>query len=112
MASPEPGTTEPTTRPAGIAGDGDDRYPTYHDARSNPHPSTGTKPTDTDLPRSRRTTALPFLIGLILFALAVIGYLVMGGLNFGRMTEEALTPGGHDKPPPAPATPGQPRPAH
>jgi hypothetical protein len=78
-----------------------DPYPTYRDGAVPPHVASGTKPTDTNLPLRRRTSAWPMLIGLALIAAAVIAYLLLGGINTVRTTDEAMTPGG----PAAPADP-------
>ena len=105
MTSSDHGPSEPKARSSGAGSDGMDRYPTYQDGRGSAHPGTGTKPTDSGLPRSRKTSALPFIIGLAIFALAVIGYLVAGGFNMGRTTDDALTPGDPATPPPAASAP-------
>jgi hypothetical protein len=76
-------------RPAGVEGDGLDSYPTYHDARTTPHATTNTRPTDTDLPRSRRTYGLPLFLGLLAFAAVIVIYMVMGGINMVATSEEA-----------------------
>lgn len=91
MASERP-TNEPV-RPAGAEGDGMDRYPTYRDGPETPHRVTATKPTDVGLPRSRRTFALPLLIGLAVFALVIIIRVVWGSMNMAGTADEALSPG-------------------
>jgi hypothetical protein len=68
-------------------------YPTYRDAGTSPHTATTTKPTDVGLPRSRRTYALPILIGLAVFALVIIIRLVWGSINMAQSTDEAMSPG-------------------
>jgi hypothetical protein len=68
-------------------------YPTYRDGPVTPHRATVTKPTDVGLPRSRRTYALPILIGLIAFALVILVRLVWGTFNAAEVTDEAFTPG-------------------
>ncbi len=103
MAPSDHRPSEPTSRPAGVQGDGMDRYPTYNDARSTSHSETGTKPTDSALPRSRRTYALPLMIGLALFALVLIVRVIWGGINVGSTADEALSPGDPATPPPAAA---------
>ena len=105
MASSDHRPSEPTTRPAGVEGDGMDRYATYRDGPASPHQATATKPTDTALPRARRSYALPFLIGLAVFALVIIIRVVWGGVNVARTADEALTPGDTATPPPAAAAP-------
>jgi hypothetical protein len=70
-----------------------DSYPTYHDGRGTSHLGSGTKPTDAALPRGRRTFGTPMMIGLIAFALVIVAYLVMGGMELTRTTDQALTPG-------------------
>ena len=79
------------SRPAGVDGDGLDAYPTYRDARSTSHAPTGQKPTDTNLPRSRRTFGLPMLLGLLAFALVIVIYLIAGGINMFATSEEAAS---------------------
>lgn len=81
--------TAANARPAGVEGDGLDSYPTYHDGRSTPHTATNTRPTDTNLPRSRRTFGLPFLIGILAFAAVIVIYLITGGINMFATSEEA-----------------------
>ena len=105
MAPSEHRPSEPHSRPAGVEGDGMDRYPTYKDAASTSQANTGTKPTDSNLPRSRRTWAVPLMIGLAVFALVLIVRIVWGGINMGSTADEALTPGDPATPPPAASTP-------
>ena len=94
MATINPRPTDSTVQPAGSAGDGMDAYPTYRDGAVPPHLASGTKPTDSNLPLRRRTHAWPMLIGLALIAAVVIAYLLMGGLNTVRTTDDAMSPGG------------------
>src|SRR5687767_8792927 len=68
------------------AAEGTDPYPTYRDGPVPPHPTTASKPTDVGLPQSQRTRASPMLIGLIVFALVVLAYLVWGGLQMTEST--------------------------
>lgn len=93
-----------------------DRYPTYKDGPAMPGSGSsatvgsGVKPTDVNLPRSRRTYALPLLIGLAVFAAVIIIRIVWGGINVASTSDEALTPGDAAAPPatasaPASATP-------
>lgn len=107
MASSER-PTDTTTRPAGVEGDGMDQYPTYHDGPGSRGQATGSKPTDVNLPRSRRTYALPILIGLIVFALVIIVRIFWGSMNMAVVTDDAMTPGDPASPPVAgaPATSG------
>jgi hypothetical protein len=91
MASERP-TNEPA-RPAGAEGDGMDRYPTYRDGPETTHRVTATKPTDVGLPRSRRTFALPLLIGLAVFALVIVIRIVWGSMNMAGTADDALSPG-------------------
>ncbi|HWT30043.1 MAG TPA: hypothetical protein VN240_03345 [Propylenella sp.] len=94
MAASNPRPTDGNVQPAGSAGDGMDPYPTYRDGLVPPHVASGTKPTDSNLPLRRRTHAWPMLIGLALIAAVVIGYLLMGGINTVRTTDDAMSPGG------------------
>lgn len=71
----------PERQPPGVAGEGLDPYPTYRDGPVPPHHATATKPTDTSLPRSRRTYALPILLALIVFALVIVGRLLWQGVE-------------------------------
>jgi len=108
MASSDQRPTEPSARPTGAEGDGMDRYPTYRDGPAMPHGgsgSAGAKPTDVALPRSRRTYALPLLIGLGLFAAVIIIRIVWGGMNVASTSDEALSPGDPATPPPAASAP-------
>jgi hypothetical protein len=67
--------------------------PTYRDGPETPHRVTATKPTDVGLPRSRRTFALPLLIGLAVFALVIVIRIVWGSMNMADTADEALSPG-------------------
>jgi hypothetical protein len=80
------------------AAEGMDPYPTYRDGPVPPHPVTASKPTDVRLPRSRRTYALPMLIGLIVFALVILVRLLWGGMQLAESTDEAMTPGDASSP--------------
>jgi hypothetical protein len=102
MASSER-PTDTNTRPAGVEGDGMDPYPTYHDRPGSRGKATGSKPTDVNLPRSRRTYALPILIGLIVFALVIIVRIFWGSMNMAVTTDDAMTPGDAASPPAAEA---------
>ena len=95
MATPiRPGndTREPV-QPAGTAGDGMDPYPTYRDPGTSAHHATASKPTDTNLPRSRRTYSLPILIGVVAFLIVVLVAVFAGGYNLFRTSDEGITPG-------------------
>jgi hypothetical protein len=92
MADPDRRTTDPV-QPPGVEGEGMDSYPTYRDGPVPPHVTTGTKPTDTNLPMRKRTTPWPILIGLILFALVIIIRIGWGAFNTARTTDDAMTPG-------------------
>jgi hypothetical protein len=70
-----------------------DPYPTYRDGPVPPHVATASKPTDVRLPPSRRTYALPILIGLIIFGLVILIRLVWGGVQLIESSDEAMTPG-------------------
>lgn len=98
MAAIDPRTSGPRAtgpvQPAGAEGDGLDSYPTYRDGPVPPHVATVTKPTDTNLPLRRRTSAWPMLLALALIAAAVLGYLLLGGINALRTTDDAMSPGG------------------
>src|SRR3712207_6613500 len=111
MAPSDHRPSEPGSRPAGAEGDGMDRYPTYRDAGTSPHVATATKPTDTALPRSRRTYAWPLLIGLAVFALVLIIRIVWGGLNVASTAGEGTGGGGPAAPPPAATAPAGAAPA-
>lgn len=83
-------------RAAGVEGDGLDTYPTYRDGPAgsgSAGPTSGLKPTDVGLPRSRRTTGLPIFLGLIAFGIAILAYLILGGSNMLRTTGQAMAPG-------------------
>jgi hypothetical protein len=101
MAAGERRQSGPTVQPPGVEGEGLDPYPTYRDGPTVPHRVTATKPTDVGLPRSRRTYALPILIGLVVFALVILLRLVWGGINVARSTDDALSPGDAANPPAA-----------
>jgi hypothetical protein len=73
------------------AAEGMDPYPTYRDGPVPPHVATASKPTDVRLPRSRRTYALPILIGLIVFGLVILIRLVWGGVQLIESSDEAMT---------------------
>jgi hypothetical protein len=75
------------------AAEGMDPYPTYRDGPVPPHVATASKPTDVRLPRSRRTYALPILIGLIVFGLVILIRLLWGGVQLVESTDEAMSPG-------------------
>src|SRR5688500_7600259 len=105
MAVSERPTTRPV-QPAGVEGEGMDPYPTYHDGSTTPRPTTDNKPTDVGLPRSRRTYALPILIGLAVFALVIVIRIVWGSMNMAETTDEAMTPGDPASPPAASAPAG------
>ena len=94
MAAIDPRPIDGTVQPAGSAGDGMDPYPTYRDGAVPPHVASGTKPTDSNLPLRRRTHAWPMLIGLALIAVVIIAYLLMGGINTVRTTDDAMSAGG------------------
>jgi len=98
--------TERPVQPAGAAGDGMDPYPTYHDrpASHGTAGATGAKPTDVGLPRSRRTYALPILIGLLVFAAVIIIRIVWGGMNMAAT--DISEPGDPASPVAAPAAAG------
>jgi hypothetical protein len=93
MAAIDPRPTDRPVQPTGAAGDGMDPYPTYRDGPVPPQVASGTKPTDSNLPMRRRTTPWPMLIGLALIAIVVIAYLLLGGINTLRTTDEAMSPG-------------------
>ena len=92
MANPDrrPGDDEGVP-PA--AAEGMDPYPTYRDGPVPPHVATASRPTDVRLPRSRRTYALPILIGLVVFGLVILIRLLWGGVQLVESTDEALTSG-------------------
>jgi hypothetical protein len=100
MARPDRPLTEDPVQPPGVEGDGMDPYPTYREGPTTPHHATASKPTDTDLPRSRRSYALPMLLGLVVFGLIVLAYALWGGVNAVR-TANGVPPGNE-----APATTG------
>ena len=101
MATPE--RPSQPARPAGVEGDGMDAYPTYHDAATPPHEATTSKPTDTGLPRSRRTYALPIFIGLVVFGLVILIRIIWGSMNMAETADDAMTPGDAASPPAATA---------
>ena len=71
-----------------------DSYPTYHDAPDNTLAgATGTRPTDPNLPQSRRTSGRPILIGVVAFAAVVLIYVMWSLFNMGQTTDDAMTPG-------------------
>ena len=87
--------TGPTTgaRPTEAESEGMDSYPTYRDGPVPPHVATGAKPTDTALPRSRRTYGTPMLIGLVAFALLILVVVFGGFFQTAEEADEAFTPG-------------------
>ncbi len=82
----------PEIQPSGVEGEGLDPYPTYRDGPGLPHDPTSTKPTDVGLPQAGRTSSIPMLIGLIVFALAIIGLIVWASVRTGTTSDEGLTP--------------------
>jgi hypothetical protein len=80
------------SQPPGVDGEGLDPYPTYRDGPNLPHTTTDTKPTDVGLPASRRTSALPMLIGLIAFAIIIIGFILWTSLQTVSTSPEGLAP--------------------
>ena len=91
----------PETQPPGVEGEGLDPYPTYRDGPRLPHNPTATKPTDVGLPQASRTSSAPILVGLIVFALAIIGLIVWASVRTATTSEEGLAP--PDSPPAAEA---------
>jgi hypothetical protein len=80
--------------PAGPAGDGMDRYPTYHDQPGDSLArAPGRRPTDTNLPQSRRTSPGPMLMGVLAFAAVVAVFLVWSLINMAVSVDDAATPG-------------------
>ncbi len=105
MANIDRTPSSPTVQPAGVEGEGLDPYPTYRDGPITPHAATVEKPTDVGLPRSRRTSGLPMLLGLAAIALVfIVMYVLWGGMNLVRSTDEAAVPGGPASPPASTAT--------
>ena len=112
MAEPDR-SARPQTQPPGVEGEGLDPYPTYRDGPTTPHRATATKPTDVGLPRSRRTSAVPILIGLVVFALVML--VIVGGHSGGvetamptlaveirrRLRRHRSPGGGYDRRPPS-----------
>jgi hypothetical protein len=88
MAATERRPLEPSPRPPKVEDDGMDAYPTYRDGPTTPHVATDTKPTDVGLPPARRTHASPFLIGLIVFAVVVLGYVLWGAFRLADRSED------------------------
>jgi hypothetical protein len=93
MATTERRPLEATPRPPGAEGDGMDPYPTYRDGPTTPHVATATKPTDVGLPPARRTHASAYLIGLIVFAVVVLGFVLWGAFRLADRSEDVLAPG-------------------
>jgi hypothetical protein len=103
MADPQRRTDESIRQPPGVEGEGLDRYPTYRDGPAMPHPATTTKPTDVGLPQAGRTNWLPIFIGLIAFAVIVLGYIIWGGVELLPGAENPATSG--ESTPPAAGEP-------
>ena len=82
----------PETQPRGVEGEGLDPYPTYRDGPRLPHNPTSSKPTDVGLPQARRTSSTPILMGLIAFALVIIGLIVWASVWTATTSEEGLAP--------------------
>ena len=91
MSTSDRQATPTSTRPAGVEGDGLDAYPTYRDAGTSPHVATANRPTDSNLPRSRRTFGLPLLLGILAFALLLIIAVIGGGMNMFATSDEAAS---------------------
>lgn len=91
MADPQRRPTDEGVPPA--AAEGMDPYPTYRDGPISPHHATASKPTDVGLPQSSRTYAMPMIIGLAVFALVIVIYLVWGSMQVSRTADDAMTPG-------------------
>lgn len=81
----------PEAQPDGVDGEGMEPYPTYRDGPVSPHAATTTKPTDVGLPQAERTSQMPMLIGLIAFAVVVLGLIAWATLRT-TSTPEGLTP--------------------
>ena len=105
---PTEGSTSRPATPETADADGMEAYPTYHDGPADRRPAgNGTRPTDPDLPESKKTYSFPIMIGLAVFALVIIIRIVWGMVNVAETTDEAMTPGDAATPPAAsaPATP-------
>ena len=104
---PTEGSTTRPIPPEGADGDGLEDYPTYHDRPGETRPVGGTKPTDSNLPESRKTYSFPIMIGLAVFAAVIIIRIVWGMVNVADTTDAAMTPGDAATPPAAsaPASP-------
>ena len=102
MASSDP-HRNPPTQPPGIEGEGQEAYPTYRDGPTTTHRVTASKPTDVGLPRSRRTYAIPMLIGLIVFAVVLLARVLWGGIEMSETQDDVMETGG----PAIPATTGE-----
>lgn len=83
----------PPPNPGLADSEGQDAYPTYRTGDVPPHLETTSRPTDTNLPFTRRTSGKPLFIGVIAFALVVLVYFLWGGFNMVRTTDDAMTPG-------------------
>ena len=92
MAQTRRSPADEPPQPPGTAAEGMDPYPTYRDGPIPAHTATTTKPTDVDLPRAKRTYAVPIFIGLVIFALIILARVFWSGINTARTTEEAVTP--------------------
>jgi len=82
----------PETQPSGVEGEGLDPYPTYRDGPQLPHNPTSTKPTDVGLPQASRTSSVPMLVGLIVFALVIVGLIAWASVRTATTSEEGLAP--------------------
>jgi hypothetical protein len=110
MATIERRPLEATSRPPGAEGDGMDAYPTYRDGPTTPHVATATKPTDIGLPPARRTHASAYLIGLIVFAVVVLGFVLWGAFRLADRSEDVLAPEGAAAPAATAPTSSEPAP--
>ncbi len=88
----EPARSAPEKQPSGVEGEGLDPYPTYRDGPPLPHSPTSTKPTDVGLPQARKTSSAPMLVGLLVFALAIVGLIVWASVRTATTTDQGLAP--------------------
>lgn len=94
MSAGEPRPPLQPRQPAGTSGDGLDSYPTYHDTPGNTLAGApSTRPTDANLPQSRRTAWGPIFIGVVAVGVVVLIYVVWSLFNMAETTGEAMTPG-------------------
>ena len=72
--------------------EGQEAYPTYHDRPDSVGTPVGTRPTDANLPQSRRTVGSPMLLGILAFAAALIVIIAIATINLVKMPADSAAP--------------------